>query len=224
MRIWSVSQTGGEGSPAVPARLVGAEREVSAQLIQADVFALEPTERGFDLLIANALLDLVDVPTVLPHFWRCVRPGGFFWFTSNFDGETIFLPEIDRGLEAAIMTLYHRSMDQRVRDGRPAGDSRCGRKLFSHITAAGGEVLAAGASDWIVHPVGGRYPADEQVFLHHIIDTVDNELRRSPALDSRALAGWVAARHRQIEAAELIYMAKQLDVFGRVPAADQARA
>ena len=197
----------------------GLPGQVSARLIQGDAFTLDLPEAGFDLLIANAFLDLVHVPTVLPRFWRWLRPGGFFWFTINFEGETILLPEIDRGLEAKILELYHRSMDARVRDGRPAGDSHCGRHLFGHIKAAGGEVLAAGASDWIVHAVGGRYPADEAAFLHHIIDTIDNELRRSPALDPKAFAAWVATRHRQIESAELIYIAKQLDLFGRAPAA-----
>jgi SAM-dependent methyltransferase len=203
-------------------RLAGEGRDVSARLIQGDAFALDLAGDGFDLLIANALLDLVHVPTVLPHFWRRLRPGGFFWFTINFDGETIFLPEIDRQFEKAIMGLYHLSMDERIRDGRPAGDSHSGRNLLGHIKSAGGEVLAAGASDWIVHPVGGRYPAEERVFLHHIIDTIDNELRGNPALDARRFAAWVGARHEQIEAAVLIYIAKQLDLFGRAPIAAAA--
>jgi SAM-dependent methyltransferase len=198
--------------------LAGGGRDVSARLIEGDVFAIDLPEAGFDLLIANALLDLVDVPTVLPRFWRWLRPGGFFWFTLNFDGETIFLPEVDPGLEAIIRARYHRSMDERVRDGRPAGDSHCGRNLFDHVKTAGGEILAAGASDWVVHAIGGRYPADEAVFLHHIVDTIDAELRGDPALDATAFAAWVATRHRQIDAAELIYVAKQLDLFGRAPA------
>ncbi len=197
--------------------LTGNGRDVSAQLLEGDAFTVELPDGGFDLLIANAVLDLVHVPTLLPRFWRWLKPGGFFWFSTNFDGETILLPEGDAGLEATIMQLYHRSMDARVRDGRPAGDSHCGRHLLSHVQSAGGQVLAAGASDWVVHPVGGRYPADEATFLHHIIDTVDAELRGNPALDAAAFAAWVATRHRQIAAAELTYIAKQLDLFGRAP-------
>src|SRR5262249_52120752 len=76
--------------------LVGG-RGVSARLIEGDLFALDLPESGFDLLIAHALLDLVDVAAVLPRFWRWLTPAGFFWFTINFDGETIFRPEVDPG-------------------------------------------------------------------------------------------------------------------------------
>lgn len=190
-------------------RLAG---NVSARLAEGDLLTLELPESSFDLLIAHALLDLVDVKAVLPRFWRWLRPGGFFWFTLNFDGETIFLPEADAALEATILELYHHSMDAR-------GGRHCGRNLFGHIAAAGGEVLAAGASDWIVHPVGGHYPAQEASFLHHIIDTIDHELRGNPGLDAAKFAAWVATRHRQIDAAGLTYIAKQLDLFGRAPGA-----
>ena len=193
--------------------LTGNGRQISARLDEGDVFGIDLPASGFDLLIAHALLDLVDVPAVLPRFWRWLRPGGCFWFTINFDGETIFRPEIDRDFEATLLVLYHHSMDARARDA-----SHCGRNLFGHIEAAGGQVLAAGASDWIVHPVGGSYPADEATFLHHIIDTIDNELRRNPSLDANRFAEWVATRHRQIDDAKLIYIAKQLDLFGRAPA------
>jgi SAM-dependent methyltransferase len=204
--------------------LAGNGREVSARLIEGDAFALDLPDAGFDLMIANAVLDLVHVPTLLPRLWHWLRPGGFFWFTINFDGETIFLPEVDPGLEATILALYHRSMDERVRDGRPAGDRHCGRNLLGHVTASGGEILAAGASDWVVYPIGGRYPADEAIFLHHIVDTIDAELRGNPDLDPGAFAAWIATRHRQIDAAELIYIAKQLDLFGRAPVRSSRRS
>ena len=46
---------------------------------------------------------------------------------------------------------------------------------------------------------------------------MNNELRGNAALNSSAFSAWVATRHQQIEAAELIYIAKQLDLFGRAP-------
>src|SRR3984885_1151237 len=42
-----------------------------------------------DVLIANAVLDLVDVPAVLPGLLRLLVPGGVYWFTINYDGESI---------------------------------------------------------------------------------------------------------------------------------------
>ena len=101
-------------------------------------------------------------------------------------------------------------MDERVIDGRPSGDSRCGRHLFEHLPASGAEILAAGASDWVVHPVAGRYPGDEAAFLHPIIDWIETALRDHPELDGQELKGWVEARRRHIDDARLTYIAHQI--------------
>ena len=45
-----------------------------------------------DVLIANAGLDLVDVPAILPGMSWLLVPGGVDWFTMNYDGESIFVP------------------------------------------------------------------------------------------------------------------------------------
>ena len=95
-----------------------------------------------DLLIANAFLDLVDVPAVLPGLLRLLVPGGAYWFTITFDGESIFQP--DHPHDDAVLGAYHRSMDDRVRYGRPAGESRTGRHLFGHLRAAGAPAAVGG--------------------------------------------------------------------------------
>lgn len=206
----------GQG-PRRSLRVRGDGREVAIRLVHADVFDFDPGERLCDLLIANAFLDMVDVPAILPRLWRWVRPGGHFWFTINFDGETIFVPEEQPELERRIMALYHRSMDERVVNGRPSGDSRTGRHLFSHLTASGAEILAAGSSDWVVHPVGGGYRGEEALFLHTILDFVEGTLGSHPELDRAQLRGWARARRNQIDDARLTYIAHQIDFFGRVP-------
>jgi len=166
-----------------------------------------------DLLIANAFLDLVDVARVLPPLLRLVAPAGLYWFSINYDGETIFQPEHpDDGI---LMQVYHHSIDERVRDGHSSGDRKTGRHLFQHLLRAGATVLAAGASDWVVHGPCSRYEADEAYFLHHIIHTIDEELKQHSNVDPHALAHWVAVRHDQVRRGELIYVAHQLDFVGR---------
>lgn len=197
--------------------LAGADSSVRVRLIEGDLRSFAAKTAGWDLVIANAVLDLVDVPSTLPQVWGWLRPGGWFWFTINFDGETILLPEVDPALDAEITTLYHRSMDERVIDGHRSGDSHTGRNLFAHLRASGARVLAAGASDWVVHAVEGRYPADEDIFLRHIIDTMHQELSAHPALDADRFRDWIDARRRQIDRGEMVYIAHQLDFFGRSP-------
>jgi len=200
----------------------GEQCELAVRLVHADVLDFDPAragagEPGFDLVIANAFLDMVDVPALLPRLWSWMAPRSHFWFTINFDGETIFMPEVDPEFDERLVALYHRTMDERVVGGRPSGDSRTGRHLFGHLAASGADILAAGASDWVVHPVGGRYPGDEAAFLHPIIEMIEGALRGHPDLDGERLRAWVETRRRQIDEARLTYIAHQIDFFGRPP-------
>ena len=168
-----------------------------------------------DVLIANAVLDLVDVPAVLPGLLRLLAPGGVYWFTINYDGESIFMPGHPH--DDRVMRAYHRDMDERVRYGRPAGDSRTGRRLFRYLRDAGAPALAAGSSDWVVSAgPDGKYPDDEAYFVRCILNTIQNALRsREDRVEPADLADWLAVRDRQLAAGELVYIAHQLDFTGR---------
>ena len=78
--------------------LEGDGRRFDIEFEGADAFAYAESNRGrraWDLLIAHAFLDLVDIPAVLPALLALLRPGGLFYFTITFDGVTSFQPEID---------------------------------------------------------------------------------------------------------------------------------
>jgi SAM-dependent methyltransferase len=182
-----------------------------------DHLSLPENVGRYDLVVANAVLDLVDVETVLPLVWRVLKPGSPFWFSINFDGETIFVPELS--LDRQVLELYHRSMDQRECGGRRAGHSRTGRRLLEQLPASGASIEAAGSSDWLVWPRSRAYPADEAYFLHCIVDTIAGQLDGHSELDAAAFRAWVDARHAQIRDGALCYVAHQLDVAGRAPAA-----
>ena len=194
-------------------------QDVRITLEAADLFDFldrEPGKSTWDLLVAHAFLDLIDLPTALPRLLSRLAPGGLFYFSLNFDGATIFEPPIDPDLDARIEALYHRTMDRRRCQGRPSGSSRTGRRLFRGLKEAGARVAAAGSSDWVVFPGPDGYPGDEAYFLHFIIDTIDQALCGNPELDRSHFQTWIAQRHRQIEARELIYIAHQLDVMGYI--------
>jgi trans-aconitate methyltransferase len=173
--------------------------------------------RAWDLLIAHAVLDLLDIPTALPRLLSLLRPGGLCYFTLAFDGTTVLQPALDPALDAQIEALYHQTMDQRRIGGHPSGDSQTGRHLFAHLRAAGVEILAAGSSDWIIFAGPKGYPGDEAYFLHFIIHTIGTALQGRSPLDPGHLAQWIAQRHTQIEEGSLVYIAHQLDFLGRVP-------
>jgi SAM-dependent methyltransferase len=196
----------------------GYDIEVEAEAIDVQRFVARISGcRVWDLLIAHAVLDLLDLPATLPGLVSLLRPGGLCYFTIAFDGATILQPAIDPALDGQIETLYHQTMDLRWIAGQRSGDSYTGRHLFGHLRTAGVEILDAGSSDWVIFAGPEGYPGDEAYFLHFIIHTIGTALRGHPELDPVRLRSWIAQRHAQIEAGSLVYIAHQLDFLGRMP-------
>jgi len=194
-------------------RIWGDALEANIALEREDIFDFVPRNRHrFDLLITHAFLDLLPMPVSLPRLLSLLRPGGLAWLTLNFDGVTTLEPAIDPVLDALIERLYHGTMDARP----TGGDSHSGRHLFGHLQQVGAELLAAGASDWVVHPRAGRYLADEAYFLHFILHFFEQSLTGHPELDAEMFAAWLATRHGQVERGELVYIAHQMDFLARV--------
>lgn len=215
---------------------------LEVQLVREDALVFCGRSGGqFDAILANAVLDLLTLETALPQLWHGLKAGGLYWFTINFDGETIFLPELP--LDAAIMAAYNRTMDERELMGGPPGDSRTGRRLLMALPESGARVASAGSSDWVVLPAQAGYPQDEEYFLEHILRTIEGSVgdwlraradepdgvRPSESQESQgsglslsSFSQWVVERRAHIRASKLVYIAHQLDVFGRGPEATGA--
>jgi SAM-dependent methyltransferase len=197
--------------------LTNPHRSFKVTLESIDVFDFANREAGrsaWDVLLAHAFLDLVNLESAVPHLFGLLKPGGWFYFTLNFDGATLFLPTLDQDLDALIEKLYHGTMDNRLIDGKPSGSSQTGRLLLNLLPGFGGRILAAGSSAWVVFPDSGGYLGDEAYFLHHLVDTVYGAVRGQPLLPEEVLQQWTSRRHKQIEGGELSYIAHQLDFFG----------
>ncbi len=142
-RQLAFSETGGS------IRLKGEGRDwlVALKNIDFKIFCQEQSvQPGRDLLLAHAFLDLVDLHTGLPCLLSLLKPGGLYYFTLSYDGQTIFYPPVDQQFEDLVIKLYHQSMDQR--EGGTAGHSQTGRRLLEALGRFGSEVLSAGSSDW----------------------------------------------------------------------------
>jgi hypothetical protein len=199
-----------EGSRQNQLQLCGGGRDIRIRLACADVFDLiQENEKPADLLIAHAFLDLLPMPESLGKLLQLTK--GLAWLTINFDGLSTLQPEVDPALDEEIERLYHATMDRRA----TGGDSRTGRKLFEHLHSVGVEILAAGASDWVVHAHGDKYPADEKYFLQYVLGFFESSLKDCQDLRDTALENWLAKRHEQIEHGELVYIAHQMDFLIR---------
>lgn len=205
-------------------RRVGIDRggaRFDVEFLAADAFEhLAGRDGAYDAVVAQAVLDLTDVRAALETFAGALRPGGVAYLPITFDGVTALLPPVDPDLDDRIERRFHRHMDTTEKVAGATGDSRAGRHLLRAVPETGGRVVAAGGSDWVVTPADGGYEADEAYFLHHVVDTIGGALADDGAVDGGRLASWVRARHEQVEAAELVYLAHQLDVLAGWPAAD----
>lgn len=181
-----------------------------------DFAARAENKAAFDVLIAHAFLDLLDIERALPLLFSLLKAKGLFYFSINFDGHTILEPQFNAAFEAQIMQLYHQTMDERLSDGRVSGDSQSGRQLFQHLRQNGATILAAGSSDWVVYAAETGYSADEAYFLKCIIHMIEQTLTGSPQIEAAKLAAWHKRRLAQIETGELVYIAHQLDFVGRI--------
>lgn len=194
-------------------------RKVEIEYLIEDLFSFiqqKAEKQKWDLLVAHAFLDLVDIPMTLPLLRNLLHPDGSFYFSLNFDGATIIEPVIDPVFDQLVVELYHRSMDERLIQGKASGDSQAGRHLFEHLGQAGFTITAAGASDWVVFPVNGAYIHDEAYFLQFILHTIHQELKNHPDLDANRFETWITKRHEQVTQAELVYIAHQLDFAGKI--------
>lgn len=187
-------------------RVFDLTRDIRIQLGRADVFDfIQNNNTPADLLIAHAFLDLLPMPESLTKLLTLTN--GLAWLTLNFDGVTTLEPVINIALDEHIERLYHKTMDER----HTGGSSKSGRYLFSHLQHAGADILAAGASDWVVYGVDGNYPQDEAYFLHFILHFFEESLKGNPELDEAVFADWLKKRHEQSERGELVYVAHQMD-------------
>ena len=196
------------------AALALGEVVVSAEIIDLHDFLKRPEEAGrWDLIIANAVLDLVNLPLVVPQLLTLLKPDGLLYSTINFDGVTTLLPQSDSSLDRQIEARYHETMDKRVTDGRPSGDSHSGRQLIQLLQEMGANLLSIGSSDWVVHATDGDYFGDEAYFVQCIVDTMYEAVQQDARFDEASLREWLQLRHQQIASGQLIYLTHQLDML-----------
>jgi SAM-dependent methyltransferase len=199
-------------------------KDVHIEFIIADAFAYldgEGRGRKWDLIVTNAVLDLTDLSRSIPTLLDALEPGGLFYTSINYDGQTTFVPVVDEKLDAEIERLYNESMDAPRSDGTIPSGSRCGRNLIPALRKGNATILEAGSSDWLVFADRTGYHADEAYFLQHILSFVEDALNGHPELAHQEFSRWMGTRYRQVLTGELVYIAHQIDVLARRPFSEE---
>ena len=160
-----------------------------------------------DVIIACAFLDLVSLRNVLSHISDLLTPGGLLYAPITFDGFTGFSPT--HPYDDIVTDNYHRHMAQR------AGGPQSGRQLLELVPEYGGDIVAVGGSDWIIRPVDGTYPAEEQAVIAFLVSTIHNAVSELPLTQEQKknLDKWVERREQQIADESLTLIAHNLDIL-----------
>ncbi|RMF43755.1 MAG: class I SAM-dependent methyltransferase, partial [Anaerolineae bacterium] len=155
----------------------------------------------YDLLIAHDVLHMLPMDTLLPALLRVLKPGGYLWFTANFDGVTLCEPPFpEPEVETAILSRY-------------AAQHTPARHLIGFLRAQSDVHLrAAGSSDAVVYPEeGNTYPADERFYLTHFLE----EIVSGDASD--AANAWRTHRLEDLANGTLTCIQHRLDILAQLP-------
>ncbi|MBD3274536.1 MAG: hypothetical protein GF372_04460 [Candidatus Marinimicrobia bacterium] len=192
--------------------------DIRIHLITENLFHIHPDRYEIppqDLIIAHTFLDIFHLPTVLNHMFSFLRNDGLFYFTSNYDGVTHFLPHTLPEIDERMEELYNKTMDMRASEVKQQGGSRCGRKLFSEIVRAGGQILESGSSDWVIFPGESGYSPDEKYFVECLVKTALSAITELSDVAGQDVEFWASRKLEQLNSNELIFQAHQLDFLGK---------
>jgi SAM-dependent methyltransferase len=197
-------------NPDHTAHLTAGATEITISLAPVDIRYISSRPdfyRYFDLLIAHGVLDLFELSPVVEELTGCLGSGGLCYFTCNFDGETYFSPELPD--DRRILDHYHGSMAKRSSTARYTG-----RRLLGYFLENHAQVMAAGSSDWVIHPGSQGYSAAQREFLGALISLVEKEVADIEE-NRRLYTTWIDLRRQQIDAGSLSLVAKHLDILAR---------
>lgn len=190
---------------------------VELALINTTLADFSAKPASFDLITAHGFMDIVPLQTSVQRFAEWLAPGGLFYATLNYDGDTALFPIYhDEAFEKRLLARYDESMEQRRVDGLATGGSRSGRRLHAALLAEGFTLLAYGSSDWNITPVNGAYRDADGLCLHALLGFIRAE-GEAVQFNADALKQWHATRLAQIETAQLGLIIHQLDVLAAKP-------
>ena len=174
-----------------------------------------PPSGSWDLIFAQAVLDLFPLGEILDWILKLGHSHTLFYFSLNFDALTHWEPELDRDLDDRIALAYHRSMDERFIGGKRSGDSRCGRHLFTALPTAGFEIVDACASDWAIWPKNGAYHNQEEYFLNCMLHFHETSIATRQEVSPQELSWWLSQRREHVHRGKAVLLVHQWDFIAK---------
>lgn len=209
----------GSASPSMevePGRLrVGGQR-VRYQTIVGDfVTDARVYEGRWDLVVANAVFDLLPEPAIARFFERARWAFGDgcppLYFTLNLDAGPAFHPESPE--DEPVRALFHAHMRRPQALGRALGPESA--RAVARIAERFGFIVHAEQSPWQLGPSEDRMLHANLDFVENAVTEMVNAERGTARLGFGidALARWMAARRAQVDRGELSLTVAHRDLW-----------
>jgi SAM-dependent methyltransferase len=196
-------------------RLESMDERFAVKFAACELAAFHPHTR-YDVIVAHAVMDLVPLAPALARFAHWLQPDGCLYAAINYDGQTELRPTYrDAGFESDLVACYHAAMERREANGESTGGAHCGRRLHALLPRHNFEIVCAGASDWHIQPIGGRYLDQDEACLSVLIGLIAKEAIAADRFGVEAIARWREDRLRRLQARQLELRARNWDVLAR---------
>lgn len=187
---------------------------VVLNLHTSELVDYHPYQPNFDLITAQAFMDIVPLEDTLRQVQGWLKPGGLFYATLNYDGATQLFPSFrEVAFEARLLANYDQSMERRRVDGKPTGGSHSGARLLAALLDGGFELLGYGSSDWNMTPERGLYRDQDAICLQAILECIRKEGAAAGGFADSELNRWFLDRLERTHAGHLGLIVHQLDIL-----------
>lgn len=211
---YEVTQDGQSTIGSKPARKI----EVILDHCTHEKFFHRHANDRFDIITANAFMDLIPLDTTVRLFGDHLAHNGLFYAAINYDaGTTLFPSYPDEQFEDELLQAYDASMEARMACNRRTGGAKSGRRLLSAMQNVGLDVIAYGSSDWNITPIRGKYLDQDKTCVFYLLELLRKEGERQPSLDSRKLSHWFETRLGLTQQNRLGIIVHQLDILAKKP-------
>ena len=196
-------------------RLERRDGRIVVSFVACALESFRPPTR-YDAIVAHAVMDLVPLAPALARFANWLQPEGCVYAAINYDGQTELGPPYDDAqFESDLAACYNASMERREANGESTGGAYCGGRLQALLPAHGFDIVCAGASDWHIRPIGGRYLDQDEACLAVLIGLIAKEAIAADRFEVEAIARWREDRLQRLQARQLELRARNCDVLAR---------
>ncbi len=208
-------------------KIIKGTNKYFVELREDSVYDLIKNKRelgSFDFISGLSLFEHTKMETALKNIYAIMKKGGLLYLPINYDLHTVFGPtkkdKIEK--ELALMRLFNYvAIDSQFKGGVNFGNSQCGSLLPQLCKNANLEILAYGASEWVIPPNKAiKWTSNKKHILdffvnifYKIFKETDKEIMEKFYISSTDIEKWYKLRKNQFKNGTLYFSCMNKDIL-----------